>query len=166
MHWYRSSRQAVGWNTYFFPPESDCFCWRPVNIRRTKRRRREGRQLSQYGLVSDTWIKWLFSPDGKVKANPSSNPPQNKKKGATQINEGPLSEWNILSTVQGQSICKQAGKMISHHRAKLFWCASVCPPLSSLIHSISSFYGPWIVGPQDNLSHKNRSCESHFSVKQ
>lgn len=31
MHWYRSSRQAVGWSTYFFPPESDCFCWRPVD---------------------------------------------------------------------------------------------------------------------------------------
>jgi len=29
MRWYRSSQQAVGWSTYFFPPESDCFCWRP-----------------------------------------------------------------------------------------------------------------------------------------
>lgn len=31
MCWYRSSRQAVGWSTCFFPPESDCFCWRPVD---------------------------------------------------------------------------------------------------------------------------------------
>lgn len=31
MRWYRSSRQVVGWSTCFFPPESDYFCWRPVD---------------------------------------------------------------------------------------------------------------------------------------
>lgn len=36
MHWYRSSRQAVGWSTYFFPPESDCFCWRPVEKKKVE----------------------------------------------------------------------------------------------------------------------------------
>lgn len=140
MCWYRSSRQAVGWSTYFFPPESDCFCWRPV-----EKKWRGERERTQYGLLCNTWMKWLFSPDGKVKANPSSL--NEKKKGATQINGRSLSEWNIHFTEQGQSICKLAGKMISHHKAELFWCTSICPPLSSLMPSISSFYGPRIVGP-------------------
>lgn len=70
MRSYSSSQQAVGWSTYFFPPESDCFCWRPVD-KKSKMRGREEKG-SQHGLSCDTWIKWLFSQDGKVKANPSS----------------------------------------------------------------------------------------------
>ncbi len=97
MRWYRSSRQAVGWSTYFFPPESDCFCWRPVD--KNNNRWRGERERSQYGLVCDTWIKWLFSPDGKGKANPSSpikeKKEQHKSMGGRSVNETYISQSKV-----------------------------------------------------------------------
>lgn len=102
MRWCRSSRRAVGWSTCSVPPESDCFCWRPA--------KQNGRaERSQCGPVGSAWMKWLFSPDGRVKANPSTlneERKKNKKKGATQINGRSLGECNTHFTEQGRSICK------------------------------------------------------------
>lgn len=44
MRWCRSSPRAVGWSIYFFPPKSDCFCWRPVENKNQKIERRKGKE--------------------------------------------------------------------------------------------------------------------------
>lgn len=145
MCWCRSSRRAVGWSTCSVPPESDCFCWRPA--------KQNGRaERSQCGPVGRVWMKWLFSPDGRVKANPSTLNEERKKKREQHKSMGGRSvNATHISRSKVEAFAKQAGKekkkMISHHKAEVFWCASVCPPLSSLIPSISTFYGPGIVGP-------------------
>lgn len=145
MCWCRSSRRAVGWSTCSVPPESDCFCWRPA--------KQNGRaERSQCGPVGSAWMKWLFSPDGRVKANPSTLNEERKKKKGSNTNQWEVARW-MQHTFHGarskhlQNRLGRGKKMISHHKAEVFWCASVCPPLSSLIPSISTFYGPGIVGP-------------------
>lgn len=109
MRWYMSSRQAVGWSTYFFLPGSGCFCWRPGGWKRNRRiDGKEKRESSQYGLVCDTLHQVIIQPRwrGQKQIHLAQN--TNKKGGEQDKSMGrPLSEWNIHFTEQGQSICKQ-----------------------------------------------------------
>lgn len=149
MRWYMSSRQAVGWSTYFFLPGSGCFCWRPGGWKRKRRiDGKEKRERSQYGLVCDTLHQVIIQPRwrGKKQIHLAQN---TNKKGGSKTNQwgGRSVNETYISQSKVKAFANRAGEMISHHRAKLFQCVSVCPPLSSLIPSISSFYGPRIVGP-------------------